>query len=1072
MKKLLTSIFLCFSLLLAIAQNPIEKVSLSSLKFREIGPALTSGRIADIAVNPNNISEYYVATAAGGVWKTKNHGVSFKPIFDAQASFSTGCISMDPNNSNVIWVGSGENNNQRSASYGDGLYKSIDGGKTWENVGLKNSEHIGMICINPDNSDEVYVAAYGPLWSSGGDRGIYKTIDGGVTWIAILEVSENTGFNEIHMDPRDSRVLYATAHQRRRHVWTYLSGGPESAIYKSTDGGLSWRKLESGLPSGDKGRIGMAISPVNPDIVYVMVEGHGFYRSKNRGASFSKMSNENTSGNYYVELVAHPTDMNTVYSMDTYMGISKDGGKTWERVPEKNKHVDNHCLWINPNDPSQMIAGCDGGLYETFDNASTWHYKPNLPITQFYKVALDNDEPFYNVYGGTQDNFSLGGPSQTPNSSGIVNSDWFVTNTGDGFESAIDPMDPNIIYAQYQYGGLVRYDKQSGESVGIKPSPGLNEPAYRYNWDAPLLISPHNYKRVYFAANKVFKSDDRGNNWDVISDDLSQQIDRHTIPIMGKTWGMDAIAYDKSTSNYGNITALEESPLQEGLLYAGTDDGLIQVLQEDGEWKKYSSFNGVPQNTYVNMIKADLFDASTVYAIFNNHKNGDFKPYLLKSTNEGKSWTLITTGLPERGSIYCMAQDPVKKDILFIGTEFGVHVSVDGGANWKKIEGGLPTIAVRDMEIQKRENDLVIATFGRGFWVLDDYSILRDLNKENIDKKALIYPISDAYIYLEASPMGYGGVGFQGASFYSAKNPKMGAKIYYQIKEVEKSIKAKRKSAEAEKEKAGESIEYPTAEDIRAEKMEENSYYIFRIYDSNSKEVYRKSKSASAGLTHFTWNGRISSATYTSINGEPITNAGAANFALPGAYTVKMFMSKDGNISDLGLSQGFNLNWLDRNGMAADKNEVFAFQSKIESSRRKLIAVNNYKNNLFDKIQKLKANTRNTPGTDLFLLDTLRSLEYELAEIEILLNGDNSLSEEFFDTPPSLMDRMNNTVWNSYYSTMEPTGEQLKNISIIDGAMAELIVKLKEINKTADSVYAEILKSGAPFLKNTLPELN
>ncbi|MGB0177717.1 MAG: WD40/YVTN/BNR-like repeat-containing protein, partial [Owenweeksia sp.] len=608
-KRVLTLSLLLFSFGLIQAQETeetkpiIEKTSVAAFKFRSIGPALTSGRVADLAVNPKDHNEYYVATASGGVWKTTNHGVTYQPVFDDQGSYSIGCVSLDPGNPNVVWVGSGENNNQRSVAYGDGIYKSEDGGKSWTNMGLKNSEHIGMITIHPKNSDIIYVAAYGPLWSSGGDRGIYKTTDGGKNWEKILNVSENTGFNEIHMDPRNPDVLYATAHQRRRHVWTYLSGGPESGIYRSVDGGKNWKELKSGIPGDDKGRIALAIPPSNPDIIYAMIEGHGVYRSADRGASFTFMNKYETSGNYYVELVPHPKDENTVYSMDTYMHISRDGGKSWDRVPEDKKHVDNHCLWINPENPSQMIAGCDGGLYETYDNAANWQFKPNLPITQFYKVTVDNDLPFYNVYGGTQDNFSLGGPSRTINRSGITNADWFVTNTGDGFESAIDPVDPNIIYAQSQYGGLVRYDRKNGESVGIQPSPDYGEAAYRWNWDAPLFISPHDHNRLYFAANKVFRSNDRGNNWEVISPDLSQQIDRHTLPVMGKIWSVDAIAYDRSTSNYGNIVALDESPLQEGLLFAGTDDGLIHVSTDGGSnWTRYGSFPGIPRNTYVNML--------------------------------------------------------------------------------------------------------------------------------------------------------------------------------------------------------------------------------------------------------------------------------------------------------------------------------------------------------------------------------------------------------------------------------------------------------------------------------------
>ena len=371
---------------------------------------------------------------------------------------------MDPNNTNVIWVGTGENNNQRSVAYGDGIYKSVDGGKSWEHMGLKNSEHIGKIIVHPDNSDVVYVAAIGPLWSKGGDRGLYKTEDGGKTWNSIIEVDEHTGVNDVVMDPRNPDVLYASTLQRRRHVFTYVGGGPGSAMHKSVDGGKTWSKINKGLPSVELGRIGLTVSPANPEIIYAIVEAAngkgGFFASTNRGASWEKRSSHVTSGNYYQEIVADPVDEHTVYSMDTWMSVTHDGGKTFKLVGEDTKHVDNHCMWINPHNNKHWVVGCDGGIYETYDGAKTWDFKKNLPVTQFYKVAVDNDSPFYNIYGGTQDNFSLGGPSRVLTNHGIRNSEWFITNGGDGFESQIDPNNPNIVYAQSQYGGLVRYDKK------------------------------------------------------------------------------------------------------------------------------------------------------------------------------------------------------------------------------------------------------------------------------------------------------------------------------------------------------------------------------------------------------------------------------------------------------------------------------------------------------------------------------------------------------------------------------------------------------------------------------------
>ena len=520
-------------------KQPLDSINVDGLKWRNIGPALTSGRISDIAVNPNNPFEYYVASSAGGVWKTNNSGIEYTPVFDNEGSYSIGCVTIDPNNTNIVWVGSGENNNQRSVNYGDGVYKSIDGGKSWKNMGLNTSEHIGKIIVHPENSNIVYVAAIGPLWNKGGDRGLYKTIDGGETWKAVLTVDEHTGVNDVVMDPRNPEVLYASTLQRRRHVYTYVGGGPGSGLHKTVDGGTTWSKVDKGLPKEELGRIGLAISPANPEIIYAIVDAAndkgGFYSSKNRGASWERQSDYVTSGNYYQEIFADPIDENTVYAMDVWMKVSHDGGKTFNNVGEDYKHVDNHCMWIDPNNTKHWLVGCDGGVYETFDAAKTWDFKENIPVTQFYKVALDNDYPFYNVYGGTQDNFSLGGPSRVLTDHGITNFDWFITNGGDGFESQVDPENPDIVYAQSQYGFLVRYDKKSGEAVGIQPREKKGENAFRFNWDAPLAVSPHASGRVYFAANKVFRSNDYGNSWETISEDLTQQIDRNNLKVYDRS---------------------------------------------------------------------------------------------------------------------------------------------------------------------------------------------------------------------------------------------------------------------------------------------------------------------------------------------------------------------------------------------------------------------------------------------------------------------------------------------------------------------------------------------------------
>ncbi|HEX9007620.1 MAG TPA: glycosyl hydrolase, partial [Bacteroidota bacterium] len=554
----------------------MSAATFQGLKFRSIGPALTSGRVVDFAVDPTDRSHYYVAVASGGVWKTVNAGTTFTPVFDDQASYSIGCVALDPNNPGVVWVGTGENNSQRSVAYGDGVYRSDDGGKSWKNMGLRRSEHIGKILVDPRNSNVVYVAAQGPLWGPGGERGLYKTSDGGQSWKAVLSISENTGVSDIAFDPRNPDVVYAAAYQRRRHVWTLIDGGPESALYKSTDAGGSWNKLTSGLPSDDVGRIGIAVSPVRPDVVYAIVEAAGktggFFRSTDRGATWEKRSEYVSGGpQYYNEIFCDPKNVDRVYSMDVFLMVTDDGGKNFGHLGERSKHVDNHAMWIDPVNTDYYLVGCDGGIYESFDRGATWNFKSNLPVTQFYRVTVDNAKPFYNIYGGTQDNFSLGGPSRTLSATGITNSDWYVTVGGDGFVSAVDPENPNIVYSESQYGGLVRFDKQSGELIGIKPQERKGEEPLRWNWDSPLLVSPHKHTRLYFAANRIFRSEDRGDSWTAISPDLTRQIDRNKLPVMGKVWSVDAVAKNTSTSFYGNITALTESPVKEGLLYAGTD---------------------------------------------------------------------------------------------------------------------------------------------------------------------------------------------------------------------------------------------------------------------------------------------------------------------------------------------------------------------------------------------------------------------------------------------------------------------------------------------------------------------
>jgi photosystem II stability/assembly factor-like uncharacterized protein len=1062
-------------------KDPLQSSVFGGIKFRSIGPAITSGRIVDLAVNPNNIAEYYVASASGGVWKTVNAGVTFEPVFDGEASFSIGCVTIDPTNPNTVWVGSGENNNQRVVGYGDGVYKSEDGGKSWKNMGLTKSEHIGKIVVDANNPDIVFVAAYGPVWNSGGERGIYKTTDGGKTWKQVLNVSEHTGFNEVMMDPRNSNVLYAAAHQRQRKVFTYIGGGPESALYKSTDGGTSWNKMMNGLPAGvDLGRIGMAMSPINPDYLFAVVEAAegkgGLFASTDRGASWEKRGSFTTSGNYYQEIFCDPKNIDRIYGVNVYMQVSDDGGRSFHNLGEKSKHVDNHVIWVNPAKTTHMLVGCDGGLYETFDAGQNWDFKQNLPVTQFYKVSLDNAFPFYNVYGGTQDNFSLGGPSRTKSANGIVNDNWFITNGGDGFESQADYKDENIIYAESQYGGLVRFDKKSGEILDIRPVEAEGEAPYRFNWDAPLQISKHDHKRVYFGANKVFRTDDRGNTWKVISPDLSRGIDRNKLTVMGKVWSVDAVAKNGSTDIYGQLTTIAESPLDENILYAGTDDGLVHVTTDGGKnWTKIDNIPGVPERTYVNAIIASAHNKNTAYAAFNHHRYGDFKPYIFKTTDAGKTWTAIQNNLPERGTSYCINEDPINANLLFAGTEFGVYFSIDGGAKWTQLKGGLPTVAIKDMEIQPRDHDLVLATFGRGFYVLDDITPLRNLKKTDLEKTAFISPIRNAWMYIESLPLGIRGKGFQGESYWNTANPTVGSTFTYYLKEDIKTLKEKRQAAEKEKIKKGEAPYYPPMDSLRMEDAQPAPHLLFTITDDAGKVVRRLKAPAKKGVNRITWD--FHTAVKGPIDFTPFDESQVFNspdqgiLVLPGDYKVSLSKFEDGSYTELVAAQPFKVEALNMATMAAtDKKALNDFGKKAEELHRAVDGADAYRNELMNKLKYMKQAVMETPALDQSLVKDMIGLERRLAEANKKLNGDASLTRREFEAPTSINNRVGNILGGLLSATAAPTTTFMTSYDVAAKQFAPVLAEIKAVGEAVKKLELQLEQSGAPYTPGRVPD--
>lgn len=1055
-------------------KKELTSSTLSGLKFRSMGPALTSGRIGDIAVNTRNTAEYYVAVCSGGVWKTTNAGITFTPVFDGEGSYSIGCVTIDPNNPHVVWVGSGENNSQRSVSWGDGVYRSSDGGKSWTNMGLKNSEHIGKIVIDPTDSRIVYVAAQGPLWAPGGDRGLYKSTDAGKTWAKVLEISENTGVTDVVMDPRDPKLLYAASYQRRRHVWTLINGGPESRVHKSTDGGATWEKIESGLPSGYVGRIGLAISPANPDYIYAIIEATeergGVFRSTDRGASWDKRSGYmSVSPQYYNELVCDPLDPDKVYSLDTYTRVSEDGFKTYRVVGNQRRHVDDHAMWIDPSDTRHMMIGGDGGLYESHDAGEYWRYKENLPVTQFYRVAVDNAEPFYFIYGGTQDNFSLGGPSRTVNADGIFTSDWFVTNGGDGFESQIDPTDPNIVYAQSQHGGIVRFDKSSGERLSIQPQPAPGEEAYRWNWDSPLLISPHKHTRLYFAANKLFRSEDRGGSWTAVSPDLTRQIDRNTLPVMGQVWDPDAVAKNASTSLYGNIVSFDESPLVEGLLYVGTDDGLIQVSEDAGaSWRKIDRIAGVPETTYVSCLRASLHDANTVYASFDNHKMGDFKPYVMKSVDRGRTWTSVAANLPAHAPVYSIAEDHVKPSLLFVGTEYGVQVTVDGGKKWMKLGAGLPTIAVKDIAIQKRESDLVLATFGRGFYVLDDYSPLRRIDAELIKKEAEVFPIKDALLFVEAR---HRQIGYQGDTFFAAPNPDFGATFTYYIRDGFTSLKALRKEEEKKLRKAKKTPPYPDWNALRAEEEEEKPYLLFTVRDMEGNVIRRLREDVRSGVQRRTWDLRYTS---TSPVGKGTnTNEHRAMLAMPGQYTVELSRVDAGQESPLVPPLRFTVRALEHATLPAQDTPALAtFHKRIMEVQRAGLSAQRYLSDLQERLAVLEKTMQVTVNLEPSLHARWSSMRDRLRAVDRAMNGDRLISRRNGAQPLPVIDRMQEVAWSQWNATADPTPQNLSEIEIVASLLRPLIETMRLIGENELPAFEKDLdRLGAPWTPGRPPEL-
>ncbi|MEO1042968.1 MAG: glycosyl hydrolase [Pseudomonadota bacterium] len=1066
------------------AETPDADNVYASLPMRMIGPAHSSGRIADFAFDPDRKSRFFVATASSGVWRTENAGTTWTPIFDHEGSYATGDVEMSPSNSNEIWVGTGENNNQRSVGAGDGVYKSVNGGESWTRVGLENAGHIGQIRFHPTDPKTVFVAAIGPLWSEGGDRGFYKTSDGGETWEKLLDVDPFTGANEFVVHPQNPDLMIVSAYERYRRTWSVINGGPGSAVYRTTDGGVTWEEIGNGLPTDiDMGRIAFGWSTHHPDVVYASVVGQddvgGIYYSDDFGATWEKRSDRGTNDSaYYGELTVDPNDPDHAILIDTFSWETFDGGYSWEQMGYDNRHVDDHAIWFDPDDSLHMYIGSDGGIYETWDGGETFRRMLNLPLTQFYRLEVDNAAPFYNVCAGTQDNNTLCGPSRTNLIHGIVNADWEIVLGGDGFEPQIDPDDPNIIYAQYQYAGLVRYDRRTTERVSITPQPQSGEMAFNWNWNSPLLISPHNSKRLYFGAEKIFRSDDRGDSWTAISGDLSRGVDRNLLDVGDRVWSVDAVRKNYWTSFYGSTIAFDESPLQADLLYVGTDDGMIHVTENGGEeWRSLSRINGVPEMTYVEKIIASVHDSDRAYAVFDNHKRGDFTPYVMKTEDRGRTWSPIDGDLPGRGTVHTIAEDHVDPDLLFVGTEYGVFYTQDGGGHWHELTN-LPTISVRDIEIQRRESDLVIATFGRSIYVLDDYAPLRTKMDDLSETEATSFPVRDPFIYVEGDRWGgYSteGKGDLGDAFFNAPNPPFGAVISYYLRDGYETKRDARRDEERAIEDDRGDTPYPSWDNLRAEDREIAPTIVATVRDNEGAVVRRIKGPVEPGFHQIVWD--LQHAPF-----EPIADAEYNHWAIndggplvaPGVYSVQLSKVIDREEIEIGEPQTFTVKSLGlspEEATGTDRDELVAFQSTTAELARVVSGADEKLSELKTRVDSLRQALFVAPAATAEDRSNLTALDDQLYAIDLKLNGDDTISSRFERTPWSLDARVSSIIDGHWGSLSPVTGVHRDALAIAEAEAATVLRELSRVDEDIAAFESGLEDKGIPWTSGRVPVL-
>jgi photosystem II stability/assembly factor-like uncharacterized protein len=1029
------------------AQVTLEGAA-SALHLREIGPAVAGGRIADVEVHPHDKSTWYVGVGSGGVWKTINAGTTFTPIFDDQPSYSIGEIALAPSNPEIVWVGTGENVSGRHVAWGTGVYRSLDGGATWENMGLPASEHIGKILIHPENPEFVLVASEGPLWSAGGERGVYLSEDGGQSWTSTLTIDENTGVTDMEFAPDDPSTVYAAAFQRRRHTWGYMGGGPESGIWKSTDGGRTWREITTGLPTRDMGKIGLAVTPADSDLVYATIESNdgqqGFYRSTDRGESWEHRNTYISGGtgpHYYQEIEASPTEADIVIQMDVFFQVTYDGGATFDNLETgRDKHSDNHALWIDPDNPLHMLGGTDAGLYETFDRGATWRHFPNLPIAQFYKIAASNSEPFYELLAGAQDLGTLWAPARTQTTEGVRNEDWLFPLGADGYGVAFDPSDANTMYMMTQQGNLQRVDRRSGEVMSIQPDPAPGEPAERWNWDSPIVVSPHDSDRIYFASQRLWASDDRGDNWTAISGDLTTDTDRYTLPYMGRVWELDALHDNGAMSKYATLTTISESSVAAGTIYVGSDDGLIHVTTDGGaSWTRTAELPGVPERSFINKVVASEHDAATVFALADAHKLGDYAPHIFRSDDHGQSWTSIRGNLPSGELTWAVQQDHVEANLLILAGETSLWFTANGGTNWHRLDAGAPTIAFRDVQLHRRDDDIIGGTFGRGVWILDDYAPLRAMVRGALEQTGGVMPLRDAWWFVPRATNQARGRPTLGSTAWSADNPPFGATFTVHVPQVRQTAEAAREEREQSLRVAGTDVPFPGYDALRAERNESGPMVRVRVSDDAGRPVRWVEVPGREGVHRVTWDLRHPAPNPVNFANPafrpPWVTDATGPLAAPGNYSAQLVVIDGGTATEIGTAQTFAVRPVPTAPAGTDFQAVAAFHLRVAELQRQISIAASEMSEASERVRYMRAALERTPAADPALYGRLDGLTQQIDDFRYELNGDPVRGSLNQSNAPSISGRAGRAA-SSWGTRQTPTGTMQENLRIAEADFA------------------------------------